>query len=995
MISVSDEVKQDVQVQEEHTQSPQSEHSPCFHIVPTRAEKQALCDSSNPDYMTHDPKWLDQLDRPRENGSCLLAMTYDADVYAGPNDTRCHEDYVNTPEFAHDARRAMYMILRGEGPMSDAATIVFCKPRVAVNRVIESPVNNKKKVMHGIIGKVFDLQERYGEVPWCASKADAIAWGCPVPAEMKVLFATFDRVCARVLVNALDIVKFDASAQIIDYDDEENVEPEPLDLERMRWMYRREDGVYAELTDETLNTLINGMMHRLPDNMYTRAKRLVRASARQIEVVDEMRYLAVDNGRKLYDMTKEPGTEGSIIPCPDGLIALNPIPLDYVPDAYDERADRFLDAIAGHDAANRRLTCQVLGTAFTRSENPIAVCQGNTIDNRRDDNQNGKTTMFDVAKRMLGRRNYSCLELGRLDSRFGSVELMNKIANFDGDASADIVSKNLASAMKKMSADGDEMVGEKKGVQKLEYFRPTATLFIATNTGLKLSMVDSNGAFDRRVVNVFFPNHFTKDSPDYDPELVRYVKRSRRAHEYLFKCFVEGLADLKRTGEFAKTEFSRRLDLKRLVDNNLVAQWLLNSDTLLSRNMILGIDPCPDLACALTKDFSLKGRDAYLRGHEGKFDPANMRCDVVNAWWLVFCAWCDEQGNVQKIRKETFTKAMNELLGLKQMSTSWPGEKGRRKTGRVFVSDSDYKSYATGLGLPVLDAMGEEERAAIDHEEKVESAMAHQAQYGEYKLDVRLEAEQIRPKVSVRRPYDFTKGETDVVKAFEKVLAPPSAVLTHTPVVMGRDMAMWCVCTNRGSDEAKRETVAKCKGRLDVLRKAYKVYLDYRRASDRLMVYELCPSYVRGLAEAAASMAIETAPKPEGVFAVMATPESEATRLAGLADAARSCVTSMAERIRSCHTEDEVEAYQALIVSVLEYEIAALDDILSSDCDFAAKLTHAVEYGNASHGEGDEVYVEQHRLCWLARTTAGAGKDVLTIDEVLGLDPESYVVDEE
>ncbi len=1003
MISASDEVKRDVSANGTHTQSPQSAG---LHLMRSVADKMSSVNADSQDYLMHDPEWLRELDCP--DGRHLLDQVYDLENLPYPKSTYEHESYLNSWEYAHDLRRAAYRVLGGEGPISDAATLVFFKPDYAVSyRQVYRPTKGKRQQKKqerpqpnvdvyeeyspdlptpAYWSSFVQLQDQSGRVPTFPTDAEAKKRRAPGPSLVKATLATFDPLCARVIAAAIGAVKFDPEP--VKVQDDGGNERTIVNPDNFQYRFDRGDGVLIELTDGVLRHLLRGMMPRLSSRSYADAVDLIHTSVKPAKLVDEMRYLPVAGGKKLVDLTKQPGDKDLVIDCPEGLIAINPLPLDYDPDIYDEYGHRLMVALANHDPQTLRLMCQAFGTGLTRSENPLVYCEGDTISKNGRDNANGKSTMFMILALILGDYNYNNIGAERLTDRFSLPELRDKLANFDSDITSELFNRGLISILKKLSAGGDGVVGEKKYVQKLEKFRPVATMFFASNTPMAITTRDNNGALDRRVVSVPFLNYFGEGSPERDEDLVKHVMTSKRSLMYIQRLLIEGILDLKATGKFVKTDFSEKLDLQRRIENNLVAQFLVNNDIPLARDMFPGKEPCAALKDIVACDSDLVARDRKLRGDVGKFDPDCVRCDTVKAWWNVFQGWMDEQGNIGKIGQSTFTSSLMELLGLDEMSTSWTyyDDKGKRHRGqgRVFVSKPDYEKYATGLDFPALDAKGVKAHADQVRADEIAEEIE---EYGDYRVDVRSEVDKLRPNRCLKPGYAFAGAELPVFKAFEHVKRADGSVPLHGPMVFGKRFALHELCGQHLPTEERPEACA-CVDSLRGLRDACGTYLDFRRdETNALLLWETAPSYVRALAEAVAEAAVDDAPAPTGPLSAMTTPEGEATRLAGIAETARTCVIELANRVCVRNPQDEdAAAYRALIVTMLEREVAWLDEVLRDEGDVQAAVDDASLYGSMSNKDdsyGERVVPEVRRLRYLARVSSGACDNILTLDDVL------------
>jgi len=122
---------------------------------------------------------------------------------------------------------------------------------------------------------------------------------------------------------------------------------------------------------------------------------------------------------------------------------------------------------------------------------------------------NGKTTFLTIVMALLGKDNYSSVELQDLDeNRFSKIDLYGKHANLVDDLPAKVLKHT--GAFKSITGNG-EISAEMKYGGRFNY-KPYAKLCFATNSVPRTN--DDSDAFHNRWVIITFPNSFTGENAD-------------------------------------------------------------------------------------------------------------------------------------------------------------------------------------------------------------------------------------------------------------------------------------------------------------------------------------------------------------------------------------------------------------------------------------------------------------------------------------------------
>ena len=232
---------------------------------------------------------------------------------------------------------------------------------------------------------------------------------------------------------------------------------------------------------------------------------------------------------------------GELLPHDPEVAMTNLIPWAYDPQAYSELADRTLDRMACGDAEVRALMEECLGYCFYRRNelSKAFILTG--------DKSNGKSTFLDMAKNLLGERNYSALDLAELDERFSVATMAGKLANIGDDISDEFLSGRSVATFKKV-VSGNRVKAEHKG-QDAFFFSPYVKLLFSANEVPRIR--DKTGAVMRRLVIVPFNARFSKDDPDFDPYITHKL-RSGDAMRYLARIGVEALRRVLRERRFTE-----------------------------------------------------------------------------------------------------------------------------------------------------------------------------------------------------------------------------------------------------------------------------------------------------------------------------------------------------------------------------------------------------------------------------------------------------------
>ena len=243
----------------------------------------------------------------------------------------------------------------------------------------------------------------------------------------------------------------------------------------------------------------------------------------------------------------------------------NTIPFDYKSDAYSEIVDKTLDKLACGDKQIRSLFEEMVGYSLYR-KNLMQQCFILT-----GEGSNGKSTALNMLKRLLGKGNYSSLDMRELEDTFKPAELHGKLANIGDDISAKYMDNS--SVFKKV-VTGESFVVQRKYAQPFELESYATQIFCANELP---RVQDKSDGFSRRINIIPFNAKFSKSDPDFDP-FIEDKLLSDTAMEYLLKLGIEGLSRLLINRQFTKSDKGEKEKDDYKVLNNSVLDWIYNGE---------------------------------------------------------------------------------------------------------------------------------------------------------------------------------------------------------------------------------------------------------------------------------------------------------------------------------------------------------------------------------------------------------------------------------
>ncbi|MBQ3334937.1 MAG: DNA primase [Eubacteriaceae bacterium] len=347
-----------------------------------------------------------------------------------------------------------------------------------------------------------------------------------------------------------------------------------------------------------------------------------------VEAPPRDRFIAFKNG--VVDLTT-----GNLLPHGPEFLLTNLIPFNYDPTAHSDLLDKTLMKLACGDPEMVRVMVEMVGYCMF-GENTFQKSFFLT----GSEGSNGKSTFLNLLKYMLGKENYSALDVSQLAERFSTVMLDGKLANIGDDVDESYLSGPQLRTFK-LAVTGETIKAEQKG-QAAYDMESRAKLIFSAN---KLPRFESGGlkAIIRRLVIIRFDAHFTPADPDYDPNLI-YKLRTPEVAEALIAYGVDALREV--------------IKSKRFTEPAKV------------RNAVKAFEKECNPVILFVEDLDIDGeiigkstKDVYLR----------------------YSVWCEENGH-KPLSNTSFTREIKSILRCETKPASVKGMDGSWKTARIFVS---------------------------------------------------------------------------------------------------------------------------------------------------------------------------------------------------------------------------------------------------------------------------------------------------------------------
>lgn len=309
------------------------------------------------------------------------------------------------------------------------------------------------------------------------------------------------------------------------------------------------------------------------------------------------------------------------------LVFLNKFPWNYEPEAPEcPTVTDTLNAIANGDNEVVKLLLESFGNCFhlLNSYRGAVALYGPS-------GSNGKSTLLNMLRQLVGTENASFLSLQDTAERFRLMEIYGRAVNIGDDISGAYLPD---SSLFKKLVTGETVLGEKKGQDPVS-FRPYAKFFFALNELPPVS--DKSSAFFSRLLLVpmqaDFSSTVTRDVSLKDKQW------SPEEMTYLTRLAMDGLKRLIAQGDFTRPCCVQRAMLEYEIENNPTLGFIAEYVDLVGK-------------------------------------PTEMV-------YADFRRWCEDNGHRNITTRKRFTKEVCRLAGLRNVSTRHPYFCG--KTGQCYA----------------------------------------------------------------------------------------------------------------------------------------------------------------------------------------------------------------------------------------------------------------------------------------------------------------------
>lgn len=238
-------------------------------------------------------------------------------------------------------------------------------------------------------------------------------------------------------------------------------------------------------------------------------------------------------------------------------LLLNEVPHDWNPEAESELVDKTFGSIAqGNEAVIANLW-EMFGLSLYRGHDVsrMILLQGSGA--------NGKSTLLDMLKCLLGVENCFSLPIHELGEKFQLVPAMGKLALIGDDIASDFVNGKACAVMKKF-VTGEAVNDQYKGGATFQ-FNPYATLIYSCNEIPRFA--DGTFGFERRIHPIPLTARFAPGSDGYDPRLKQKL-RAEECIEYAIVKAVDALRAARERMGLTPNSLSERMRADILRDND-------------------------------------------------------------------------------------------------------------------------------------------------------------------------------------------------------------------------------------------------------------------------------------------------------------------------------------------------------------------------------------------------------------------------------------------
>lgn len=318
-----------------------------------------------------------------------------------------------------------------------------------------------------------------------------------------------------------------------------------------------DDGIYVDGSYDMENQMIKHIPN-LSHSQRTEVLRYLNVLIRQNTKPSPAHLIAFKNG--IYDLMEEKFLDFS-----DEYIITNKIPWNYNPNSYSKLADKTMNKMACQDMEIRMLMDEMIGYTFYRRNElrKAFILTGKKA--------NGKSTYITMVENLLGRDNYSSLDLSELNEKFTNAELFGKLANLGDDIEDGYIRDT--GVLKKLIS-GDAVQVQRKGADPFTLQNISKMIFSANQVP---RIKNETGAVTDRLVIVPFNATFSPDDDDFDP-FIRYKLEDPEVMEYMINIGLKGLKRVLARNRFTESEEVKQQMKDYELENSPVKQFINEHD---------------------------------------------------------------------------------------------------------------------------------------------------------------------------------------------------------------------------------------------------------------------------------------------------------------------------------------------------------------------------------------------------------------------------------
>lgn len=308
------------------------------------------------------------------------------------------------------------------------------------------------------------------------------------------------------------------------------------------------------------DTLLKGHMIDLKKNLKNTQRMEVlnylKDSIKEDTPLAESKYIAFKNGVLDIETGRLEGLNKNFI-------FTNKIEHNYNANAESKTVDELLDKISCNDKQIRQLLEECVGSCFYRSN----TLGGGKAFLFTGSGSNGKSTFLTMIRQVLGKKNYSSIDLKDLTTKFQNAEIYGKLANLGDDISSEYI---VDSSIFKKFVTGETVQVQRKGERPFE-FENYAKLVFSANEIPRIR--DKTDGLLRRLLIIPFNAKFSKTDADYNPRISEEIK-SEECIEYLIKLGVKALKRVLENKGYTESEQTKAELLEYEMENDPIKQFI-------------------------------------------------------------------------------------------------------------------------------------------------------------------------------------------------------------------------------------------------------------------------------------------------------------------------------------------------------------------------------------------------------------------------------------